>query len=279
MNDYAKGNNISIWLNSAKNQIFHSITHATFPLKATPCFKIYSGVSNNDGFTFLELLYETYDSVSFPQGFKSAISLETVTILLLGNPKHIMAPQGYRLSAIKTPKQADLSQIMLLTQEEITKCEKSVLVIEASESVAELEYLTKKFPHIDFYKSKDTLRLAPFGWSFVGQGESRINKYFQSIVETGIQGRLDYERRMRKITMYNSKLKEPARKDIPLGFDGALITLFILCGSTVFAAVLANVAELWPIWKMLFLLTKAKLSNLIYQFIHMVANRISRWMI
>ncbi|OXA37360.1 hypothetical protein Fcan01_27855 [Folsomia candida] len=195
--DYEERKNISIWFNNAKNQIRQTSMYATFPLKATPCFKIFSAVSNNNGYMFLELLDQTWTSLLFANYDSSHVSVEIVTILLLGDPKHIMTPRGHYLSAFFAPTEDLLSQIMLSTQEEISKCEKSVLVIEASDSAAEIEYLTKKFTQVDFYKSKDTLRLAPFGWSFEGEGESRIPKYFQSIVESGIQARLDYEKQMR----------------------------------------------------------------------------------
>ncbi|OXA46253.1 hypothetical protein Fcan01_19320 [Folsomia candida] len=241
--DYEKRKNISIWFNTAKKQIVQTSMRATFPLKPTPCFKIYSAVSNNNGFIFLELLDQTWKSLLLDKYDSSQVSLEIVTILLLGDPKHILTPRGHYISTLFTPTQAELSKIIFLTQEEISKCEKSVLVIEASDSVAETEYLTKKFPHVNFCKSKDTLRLTPFGWSFEGEGKSRVPKYFQSLVETGIQGRLDYERRMRKIAIYNSKLGNPVRKDVPLGLGSALITLFMLSGCPVVVAVFANIAE------------------------------------
>ncbi|OXA46019.1 hypothetical protein Fcan01_19266 [Folsomia candida] len=115
---YGDGKNVTSWLNTAKVTLAQSI-HTFTDRRSTSCFIILSTISNNDyRFVFLELLSQTYLSVLLEED-GSHLSLETVIILLLGNPKYAKVPRGFGVTPLYSPLMPQLSQTLLLTEEEI----------------------------------------------------------------------------------------------------------------------------------------------------------------
>lgn len=94
------------------------------------------------------------------------------------------------------------------------------------------------FPIEKFYKGKDILNNI-----FEGEGNSKVPQYFQSLFESGIQGRLDLELVKRKCSL-RSMMAIPKRKDTPVGLDASICTLFILCGAVIGSSVLIGIIEL-----------------------------------
>lgn len=130
--------------------------------------------------------------------------------------------------------------------DDLSKCKKSVFVVDSSEIEAEVEYLTKKYYWRKFYKGKDILQKVPFGWTFEGMGNSRVPKYFQSLYETGNHGRLELEMQLQlaKYRLRGSIIHGSMRKDPPQRLGEPILTFFMLCGMLLFFSAVRLIIEM-----------------------------------
>lgn len=207
---YKKGANLTEWIQKKIYELGKVYNRADLKFVSSPCFKILSAPSVLHGFQFLRLLEDTNIAMI---GWKDLdnVTLETIITLLLGNRKHSFVPSGYEKSDPTLPNSADLtmSNNIASMEKDISSCLKYVLAVDGSDIAAEFEYLTRKYYWIKFYRRKDSLGSKPFGWTLLAERESKVPIYFKSLLETGIQGRLDSETQRRMINLRGSISKYP----------------------------------------------------------------------
>lgn len=169
------------------------------------------------------------------------LSKDFLTLLLLCSRKYSYYPSNFDVPRITT--RADLMTWVL---DDLSKCKKSVFVVDSSEIEAEVEYLTKKYYWRKFYKGKDILQKVPFGWTFEGMGNSRVPKYFQSLYETGNHGRLELEMQLQlaKYRLRGSIIHGSMRKDPPQRLGEPILTFFMLCGMLLFFSAVRLIIEM-----------------------------------
>ncbi|OXA46992.1 hypothetical protein Fcan01_18200 [Folsomia candida] len=222
------------------------------PYINSDCYKILSPPSEEFMFQIFDLLYLTAISSSY-HGHK--LYLEELTILLLSNPKHAFIPKTFDFTNKK--------ELMLRAREsiekEIVQCGKSAYVLQAADSGMTYEHLSKKYFKTKFYKSRDIIGLAPFGWAFEREGNSKVPIYFQSMFETGVHGRLETE--IQNLEVHHHNYSAIISHNSAIGLDGAFITLFILCGTSLIIAMLVWILECRDICKAIVLESIRKLLS------------------
>ncbi|OXA49800.1 hypothetical protein Fcan01_15573 [Folsomia candida] len=141
---------------------------------------------------------------------------------------NIFEEAGYSLEINKTA-----------INDEIVRCGKSVLISKAVEMGLKFDEMSRKYFWRKFYKGKDILNYVLVGWTFAGEGNSKVPQYFQSLYESGIQGRLDLEVAMRKHSRH-SEYTILKLEDDPVRLGGTIMTLFMLCGILISATMLVG---------------------------------------
>lgn len=102
----------------------------------------------------------------------------------------------------------------------------------------------KYYPRHKFYKGKEILDHFPFGLYFWPLHLSNVPKYIKGVLEAGIYSRLREEETQRKyLNRKPVKLTKNKQLFEPIGLDGAIVTMFILCGSAILLAGLAFLFE------------------------------------
>lgn len=81
------------------------------------------------------------------------------------------------------------------------------------------------------------------GWTFEGEGNSKVPQYFQSLFESGIQACLDFEEVTRRYARYSNYIL-PKREDNPIRLGDAILTLFVLWGVLICTSVVIGIVEL-----------------------------------
>lgn len=125
---------------------------------------------------------------------------------------------------------------------ELLQCRKSVFISTSDIIGAELAFLSKYYSAKRFYKGKETFATRSYRWLIVQPGWSNVPYFFEGVVESGIYRRLQLE----EIHQKNLRRK-PVRKEQDKGslaLDGAILTLFILCGGTISSSSLVFIGEI-----------------------------------
>lgn len=148
------------------------------------------------------------------------------------DPQHTHHPRGFRYS---NHNQTAI-QLQHSIENELIDCGKSVFIAKSGVVEAEFQFLERHYPTRKFYKGKDILEKISFGWQFTDRGISKLPKYFKAAIETGIYGRLRKEEIYQKSLHRTPVMKLKTEMATPFGLDGAISTLFILCGVVLFVA-------------------------------------------
>lgn len=114
-------------------------------------------------------------------------------------------------------------------EKELVDCGQTAFAATPNELEAEVEYLSRAYPGIKFFKSKETLMTTPSGIGIDNPGVSKIPRHANSLVESGIHSRLMKEKHKRRnFKREQSGIYKPRREEMTM--DGCISTLFILCG-------------------------------------------------
>ncbi|OXA49801.1 hypothetical protein Fcan01_15571 [Folsomia candida] len=184
------------------------------PVHSVTCYKIFS-----TGDESLQLVYDTVIKTANyfrkvpkqpnqlykrKQPTRAFIPMETIITLLFS--------EGYSFVPNKRNHSDEIKAS--LSNNEVVKCGKSALVSDAFDMEFRFNDLFRKYFWRKFYKGKDIVNYILVGWIFEDEGNSKVPQYFQSLFESGIQGRLDLEIAMRKYSR-NSEYTIPKREDSP----------------------------------------------------------------
>ncbi|OXA39992.1 hypothetical protein Fcan01_25357 [Folsomia candida] len=255
LNLYKQQADLTDWImNTANLSRIQSLDLSDSPM----CYKILSAPNLDPPFQFLQLIMVTFMKIKLlhfeifasssqlrlpPEPLTESISIDDIVILLLSQGYNTFSPANFNSSFPGNKRHNNMPQTNAAIINEVAKCEKSVLVVEAFDMGFRFHDMTKQYFWRKFYKGKDILNFALVGWTFEGEGNSKVPQYFQYLFESGIQERLDLEISMRKYSR-NSEYTIPKREDDPVRLDGAILTLFILCGVLISSSVLIVVFEL-----------------------------------
>lgn len=200
------------------------------PVDSKLCYKILS----EDSTQFLTLIYSKMWHKLVVQHAESmrwaeSASLDTIIILLLGNGNPLV-PHNFKYSKSFEKTIKDMSQIQADTiYDEVVKCGKSVIIFNPYVMRSKFNDMSKKYFPIKFYKGKDILNIALGGLTFEGGGNSKVPQYFQSLIESGIQARLDSEWATRGYSR-KAGYTMPEQEYDRVRLGGAILTRFILYG-------------------------------------------------
>lgn len=162
--------------------------------------------------------------------------------LALFNPKHAHWPVSMEIG-VRNYSEEEASY---LVENELISCRRSAFFQKSSIIEEELTYYRKSYHWIKFHRGKETFDGRWEGWSFEGEGISKIPRYLQSLVETGIHEELSKAgmklRFKNRVPLIQSKAGEKSTDKI--GFNGGIVTLFILWGTMLGVSLLGLLAEL-----------------------------------
>lgn len=114
-------------------------------------------------------------------------------------------------------------------EKEVVDCGRTVFVASAGEFLGEFDFLSRNYPWIKFYKSKDIFMPNPYGIAINNAGVSKIPRNAQILVESGIHARLTREINERKnFQRKRVGVYKPSRDKMTM--EDCISTLFILCG-------------------------------------------------
>lgn len=127
---------------------------------------------------------------------------------------------------------------------ELIECGKTVFIAQSDEIEAEYNFLKNKYPWHKFYKGKEILRESFHGVIFRLVRNLKLPFYYKSLVETGIQGRVEQE-----VISRAHFSRKPASNEHPMivrdiGLDGAFSTFIIIWSVAVVASLPAFVFEI-----------------------------------
>ncbi|OXA39893.1 hypothetical protein Fcan01_25293 [Folsomia candida] len=210
------------------NNCFHILS---LPLDYTDSPVIYSKVPE-----FIDLLRHILLEIVAVSKF-SKLHLLIYNLL---DPKLTHYPKGFQHS---NPYQA-FSDLRDSVETELLDCGKTVFVAKSDIIRAEYQYLRKHYFAKKFYKSTQISEYFPFGLYFLETIASNVPKYFKDIFETGIYGRLKVEEaRLKYLNRKPVKKFQDQQLFESLGLDGAIVTVFIICGITIIVAGIAFLFE------------------------------------
>lgn len=191
---------------------------------------------------FLKKLYESFKYfLNFDRHRHNPGAHNQTQVLWVNlfHPKHRHFPRN-----VSNPDKLASSEFSNLVEQEVVDCGKTVFVAKTPQIVAEREYLWRNYPWINFYKGRDSLYSFPFGLSIRRAGTSRIPRYYETLLESGIGGRLMIEQFSRR----NVK-RQRARRVNPIlegmTMDGSILTLFIIWGGVVGLGLISLGVECW----------------------------------
>ncbi|OXA49431.1 hypothetical protein Fcan01_15918 [Folsomia candida] len=227
-------------------------------------------------FEFLKLFHHTLSRIMYlridilvalsqsltPPQLMDDISMQDIVILLLSKGYNSVVPENFNSSPPAEITLTNMAQIITSVTDEVAMCGRSVLIVDAFEMGFMFADMTKRYFWRKFYKGKDILNFALGGWKFEGEGNSKVPQYFESLFESGIQGRLELEMMMRKYSR-NSNYAIPKREDDSVRLRGAILTLFILWGALISLSVLIVIFELRKIICLMVLAVSLKIKHVV----------------
>lgn len=139
-------------------------------------------------------------------------------------------------------------------EREVVNCDKKTVLISPLDSLdAEYNFLSNNYPYKKFYKGRDTLvgaRGFIIGMTFTIDGKmSKVPKYFQYLIDTGIYGRIVQELSDRKFSSRKPAVRNDLEGVTAFGLDGTIVTIFILSGTCVILALCVALRDRrWRFW-------------------------------
>lgn len=149
-------------------------------------------------------------------------------------PIHSHFPRNYNFR-----KNKNVDHFRRNVEKEVVECVKTVFVARSDNLEVEYNFLSKNYPWHKFYKGTQVLSESPYGVAFRSAGNSRLPYYYKSLVETGIQGRIEKELVIRKSLLRKPAAPENVKKfkDVEegdhIGLGGAFSTFFVVWGAAV----------------------------------------------
>ncbi|OXA39029.1 hypothetical protein Fcan01_26064 [Folsomia candida] len=175
------------------------------------------------------------------------ISKAKLFYLLLLNPVHNFLPSGINF----TKGTYTSTELQDLVDRDITICHKKTALVGMTELIeGEMDFLTKSYPSKKFYSGNDLLEQKRSGWTFLGGGRSPVSRSispvhqrFKALVHSGI-----YSRLKREMARNMWKGRTPVKNDTsyivsPMGINGRLVTVFIICGALLSVGLIVFMAE------------------------------------
>ncbi|OXA49171.1 hypothetical protein Fcan01_15919 [Folsomia candida] len=196
---YKLGANLTDWVLKTINEV--PITEFK-PFYSSTCFKLLSAPGGGLDFEFVESSHITIMKIMNRQRdilmasmlpalpaeqLMDDITMDDIIILLLGKGYNSLVPEIYDYLSKTAISFESMPRFRTSITDEVARCRKSVLVFDAFEVGFKFDDMTKQYYWTKFYKSKDILNFGLGGWTFLGEGQSKVPQYFQSLFESGIQ--------------------------------------------------------------------------------------------
>ncbi|OXA48523.1 hypothetical protein Fcan01_16423 [Folsomia candida] len=220
------------------------------PYESKDCFKLLSPAEEHSHyrvqyFQFFEFLISEYNK--FPLGSDLSNDKQVVSRasdlwhLNLLHPRHGHFPSGLDYSS----KEYSLDEINHKIETEVVDCsEKNVFVTRGKYFRVQYKFLREKYSSKEFYKGKDVLNSKPIALEFLNEGSSKVPRYFEGLIETGIYARIEEEIEARQV-LEMVPVEKPLgqRETEAFGLNGSIVTLFILCGFVILGALTSFLYE------------------------------------
>lgn len=193
---------------------------------STDCFSILS--TPVDGTYPVPKFYLfLYYNVNIKFMYNGEHDIKTTKPLELGlnlfYPKQRLYPRS-----ITSLSRTNVSEQRKEVEKEVVECGKTVFVAATGEFVGEVDFLSRTYPWIKFYISKDIFMPEPYGIIIKNPGMSKIPQRVNSLVESGIYSRLVKERNERQnFRRQRAGVYKPPKETMAM--DGRISTLFMLC--------------------------------------------------
>ncbi|OXA39349.1 hypothetical protein Fcan01_24171 [Folsomia candida] len=214
------------------------------PFAARKCFNLISlpngyvsGYANIPEFLD-HLLRSLTFRVRYMQYTKTSASSREMRLLNFFNPRHTHHPTGFQYLNLNQT----FVQVQGSMERELVQCGKSVYISNSDVIEAEFDFLTKQYPSRRFYKGKEIYEEVTYRWHTSLAGVSHVPKYFKYLIESGIYRRLQLEEIYQKYLRRKHFKTETVIGAVRL--DGALFTLFLICGAIVLLASFVAIVEI-----------------------------------
>ncbi|OXA41091.1 hypothetical protein Fcan01_23943 [Folsomia candida] len=164
-------------------------------------------------------------------------------VVNLIQPTHSHYTDNFNFTAFAN----NLTELQLVTEKEIIKCGKSVLIALSDDIEADYEFHKKSYPRRRFYKGKKNMPTFFSGEAIRSEGPSKLPVYYKALVETGLRGRVEDEVVARKYVRRKPVGTEEVKvidEYEPLGLSGAFSTFFVLWGVAVLISFPVFMAEI-----------------------------------
>ncbi|OXA63544.1 hypothetical protein Fcan01_01189 [Folsomia candida] len=215
------------------------------PYVSLECFKLLSFPITRrylytPSFEFFDFLGGLYIRFKREMEYKS-VRFTRYDEMLLGllNPRHAHEPNGINYSNGTVYK---VKQLKDLVETDLVRCGKSVLIAKYEQIEMEAAFFEKHYPIKKWDKGKDSVQPVLAGMVFRHAGISIVPKYYMSLVETGIYGRLEVELIARTI-----RNRVPAvnltQGNFKSSLEGGLVTLFVILGFVLFFSLICFLIE------------------------------------
>lgn len=252
-------------LNYVYLMLGHSLPIHQFsnPIPSNKCFDL---ISLPQGYVsgyprhpeFLVYLHHTLRDRLVVAWRSNSVDEKILSIFNLFDPRHSHYPKGFQYSN----KNQTLAQLRTSVESELVECRKSVFISKSDLIATEFQFLERHYPTRKFYRGKEILETMPSGWCFYYSGFSKVPKYFNDVVESGIF------RRLREEEMYRRRLfRKPVRQakiEPPVGLGGAILTVFIIRGIACSGACVVFLIEI-----------RYKIYVLIAKILQFICNKVS----
>lgn len=207
------------------------------PFASKECFQLLSlpsGYASGHP-AFLQFILNLHSFV-----IQANMSEQILKVLNLLDPRHSYFPIGKKY----LPQNTTMLEFRNTIKSDLVKCGRTVFIANSDILEAEFQFVEKHYTIKKFYKGKEIMLEVPFRWSFYREGSSKVPRYIKGLVESGIYKRLK-EEDIRKKYLKRKPIKKVRAEELfkPVKLYGAILTLFVLCGSTLLAASLGLVVE------------------------------------
>ncbi|OXA48746.1 hypothetical protein Fcan01_16318 [Folsomia candida] len=213
------------------------------PYVSKDCFKLLSPAQEHLSyrvpyFQFVSFLLTEYSkSRESSHSFKNNDVISPATELLYLNLLH--PRQGQFPGGLDYSKNQYLpDDVNRKIETEIVDCsQKNVFVTSDEDFHVQYKFLKENYFSKEFYTGKDVLDSKLVALVFFKEGYSKVPRYSEGLVETGIYARIEEEIETRQVLdRIRGKKRVIEDETKPFGLNGAIFTLFILCGCVILGA-------------------------------------------
>ncbi|OXA48524.1 hypothetical protein Fcan01_16422 [Folsomia candida] len=220
------------------------------PYESKDCFKLLSPAEQHPRYRvqycqFFNFLISEYSKFSRGSDFlndKKVVPRGADLLYLnLLHPRHGHFPSGLDYSR----KEYSLDEINHKVEKEVVDCsQKNVFVTRDKDFRVQYKFLREKYSSKEFYKGKDVLNSKPIALEFLNEGSSKVPRYFEGLIETGIYARIEEEIETRQVLdRIRGKKRVVQDETKSFGLNGAIFTLFVLCGFVILGALTSFLCE------------------------------------